>query len=42
MQIGDTEETDSPDVATGDVGGSREHKSRCALKILHRCNPVLV
>ena len=42
MKIGDREETDSTDVAAGDVGGSREQKSRCALQILHRCDPVLV
>lgn len=34
MKTGDTGETDSTDgVAAGDVGGSREQKSRCALKI---------
>ena len=41
MKIADTEETDSPAVAAGHMGGSRGQKSICALKLLHRCDPVL-
>ena len=38
MKIDDTEEADSPDEAAGDVGGSGEQKSGCALVLL-RCDP---